>query len=75
MNKYVEDICKIGQRTDCCRYLVMGTKGFECAKFTSIASLLDSRVVSKTINARGDNCEGMTESESIEKLNDGNIMC
>ncbi len=53
----------------------MGTKGFECAKFTSIASLLDSRVVSKTINARGDNCEGMTESESIEKLNDGNIMC
>lgn len=58
MNNQIKNICKIGQIHDCCRYLVMGTKGFECMKNTSMSTLLDKRVETETIVARGDNCEG-----------------
>lgn len=34
LSTYVKDICKIGQGHDCCRYLLMGPKGFECGKVT-----------------------------------------
>lgn len=65
MNDIIKDICKIGQGHQCCRYLVMGTQGFECAKHSELAKLLDQRVETQTITARGDNCEGKT----IEELN------
>lgn len=55
---YVKFTCKIGQGHDCCRYLVMGTGGFECAKLTEMKGLLDKRVNDHTITARGDNCDG-----------------
>jgi hypothetical protein len=29
---HVTEVCKIGQGADCCKYLVMGTKGFECMR-------------------------------------------
>lgn len=32
ISKYIKDICKIGQGHECCRYLLMGPKGFECGK-------------------------------------------
>ncbi|OGM08871.1 hypothetical protein A2Z67_02580 [Candidatus Woesebacteria bacterium RBG_13_36_22] len=65
MNDHIKNICKIGQGYDCCRYLIVGPNGFECAKNTSLSVLLDSRVENKTITARGDNCKGRT----IEELN------
>ena len=58
MNKHIKNVCKIGQDYDCCRYLVVGPKGFECTKNTELKKLLDSRVEAKIIIARGDNCEG-----------------
>lgn len=58
MNEHVKTVCKIGQGNDCCRYLVMGSQGFECVKNTSLRSTLDSRVAMNAIVAQGDNCEG-----------------
>lgn len=66
MNKNVQDVCKIGQGYDCCRYLMVGTNGFECAKNTGLKVVLDNRVERKTITARGDNCPGL----KMEELND-----
>ena len=63
MNDNVKNICKIGQGHDCCRYLTMGPEGFCCEKKGSLKKLLDERVELKTINARGDNCEGKNDSE------------
>lgn len=54
-DKYVNDVCKMGQGADCCRYLVMG-KGWECAKETSMKATIDARVHSYT--AKSDNCKG-----------------
>lgn len=54
----VKDICKIGQRHDCCRYLVVSGKGFECMKHTELKVILDNRVKSQSMTARGDNCDG-----------------
>jgi hypothetical protein len=54
---HVAKVCKPGKK-DCCRYLTMSGKGWECAKLTSFKSLLDDRVKAGTIRAIGDNCEG-----------------
>lgn len=63
LSEHVKNVCKIGQGNDCCRYLVMGAQGFECAKGTSLQSHLDARVITNTIVAQGDNCEGKTVEE------------
>lgn len=57
----VKDICKLGQGENCCRYLGLGEKGFECLKYTEYALQLDLRVFEKTITARGNNCPGIRE--------------
>ena len=60
MSEHVGKVCRIGQGHECCRYLMMGTKGFECAKVAGIGmkALLDQRVAEETMTARGDNCDG-----------------
>lgn len=55
---HVETVCLPGKPA-CCRYLVMGPAGFECAKHTSFKAMLDSRVAAGTMRAVGDNCKGM----------------
>lgn len=55
---HVHDVCKIGQGSDCCRYLTCGAKGFSCAKGTDLKAYLDFRVSCHTMTAEGDNCEG-----------------
>lgn len=55
----VKDVCKIGQGAECCRYLVTGANGFECAKLTSLRLTIDNRVEQGTFTARGDNCPGV----------------
>jgi hypothetical protein len=67
MNEHIKDVCKIGQGHNCCRYLMMGAGGFECAKHGTLQALLDSRVEMETIVARGDNCEGKTIAELNSK--------
>ena len=65
MNDHVRNVCKAGQGNACCRYLVIGSMGFECMKNTELKPYLDSRVAMETIVARGDNCS----SKSVEELN------
>ena len=56
MNEYhLKSICKIGQGKECCRYILIGKDGFECAKNTSLQKNLDDRV--EQMNAQGDNCK------------------
>lgn len=70
INKHVKDICKIGQGRDCCRYLVAGSDGFECAKLTSMKASIDWRVATSTMTAIDDNCDGYPTNKSIKILND-----
>ncbi len=65
MNDVVKEICKVGQGFQCCRYLVFGSQGFECAKHTELESVLDARVDAGAMIAQGNNCAGKT----IEELN------
>ncbi|HWY13075.1 MAG TPA: hypothetical protein VN026_17190 [Bacteroidia bacterium] len=54
-DKYVMDVCKMGQGTNCCRYLGMG-KGWECLKESGLKSTID--VQTKSMTAKSDNCKG-----------------
>lgn len=54
----VREVCKVGLGELCCRYLVAGTAGFECAKLSSLKTTIDIRVAAGAFNAKGDNCEG-----------------
>ena len=65
MNDHVKNFCKPGKGNACCRYLVIGTMGFECVKQTDMKEYLDARVAMETMIARGDNCSGKT----VEELN------
>lgn len=67
VSKYMKETCKIGQDNDCCRYLILGGSGFECAKLGSLKDILDQRAESKTMVAQGDNCDGLSD---FTKLND-----
>lgn len=54
-------VCKYGQGHECCRYLGMSSEGWSCLKLTELRPYIDKRVESKTMGARGDNCEGRIE--------------
>ena len=60
-NKHFHKVCKSGQGADCCRYVVAGSKGIECAKFSSLKEILDKRVAEESMVARGDNCAGVPD--------------
>jgi len=57
--QHINDVCRIGQGHDCCRYLTIGAQGWCCEKHTQIGRMLDARVERKEMVARGDNCEGV----------------
>ena len=66
-DNYRMKICKMGQGGKCCRYLVLGAKGFECAKGSSMATAIDSRVERGQFTSKGDNCDGYQVEQA--KLN------
>ncbi len=57
------NVCKPGQGHDCCRYVVAGAKGIECAKHTSLRDILDRRASAGEMVARADNCDGVKNQE------------
>jgi hypothetical protein len=62
MNEHVKNICKIGQGADCCKYLVAGTKGFECMKFNpENKAMIDINWTEHNHIAQGDNCDGVAD--------------
>jgi hypothetical protein len=70
---HIKDVCKIGQGHDCCRYLTMGPGGWDCEKHSMLKLVLDHRVITETIVARGDNCEGKT-GEFLNGKDDDEIL-
>lgn len=58
---HIKEVCKIGQGEECCAYFVIGAGGSECAKGTMLAYNIELRLANGTMNAKGDNCEGMIE--------------
>jgi hypothetical protein len=59
-DEHVNNICKMGQKAECCRYLTIGANGFSCAKLTELKPTIDDRVASKQFTAKGDNCPGVS---------------
>lgn len=55
---YAFKVCQPGS-AQCCRYLVAGPEGFECAKHcVSLREIINQRVAEGTFRAIGDNCPG-----------------
>lgn len=52
---HLHKVCLVGHGAECCKYVLCGAGGFECAKGTPYAAHLDSR---KDMSAKGDNCNG-----------------
>lgn len=64
---YATATCKFGQGEPCCKYLMIGPKGFECAKLNlPFRQLVDART---NMRAKGDNCAGKPD-ELAAFLND-----
>ena len=61
--EHVKQVCQPGSEA-CCAYLIVGAKGFECAKLTSLKHTIDLRLAEGTMNAIGDNCPGYGEEQS-----------
>lgn len=59
------NVCKPGAGADCCAYLVVGSQGFECARLTNMKFVIDLRLADGSMNAMGDNCEGIGESKTL----------
>lgn len=66
--EYIRTVCKIGKGESCCRYLMIGAGGFQCAKFTSLKAVLDARTNAKSMVAQGDNCGGVEENTDLATL-------
>jgi hypothetical protein len=64
INENVLKICKLGQGALCCKYLVMGSEGFECMKIdTENKKVIDENWKTVEHVAQGDNCEGKEQKE------------
>ena len=62
--RMLTDVCKIKTK-ETCRYLILGAKGFECAKLTDMKEIIDRKVEANTMNAVGDNCLGVDNKEEF----------
>jgi hypothetical protein len=58
MNEHITTVCKMGQGAECCKYLVMGQKGFECAKIKPSTKATIDNAWNDSKSAQGDNCDG-----------------
>lgn len=55
---HLNNICKIGQYEQCCRYITAGPEGICCEKLNNkMKHILDMRV--HNMVAKGDNCQGV----------------
>lgn len=48
----------MGQGAACCRFLLLGSEGLECAKLSTMRRLLDTKAEAGSMVAVGDNCDG-----------------
>jgi hypothetical protein len=56
--EHLKSICKIGQKGDCCRYIVVDPEiGFACAKLDLLSVAINKNLPNMV--AKSDNCEGL----------------
>jgi len=58
-NNMLNEVCKMGQGKDCCRYMFVDGDGIQCGKFTFIKEIVDKKVDANAMLAQGDNCDGL----------------
>lgn len=51
-------VCRLGEGSWCCSFLLGGPEGFECAKGTTAEVVIKQRRDAGTFVAMGDNCKG-----------------
>lgn len=67
---HIRKVCKIGHGGDCCKFLTVGTSGFECAKnHPAVAShiIMYWDIANPPHVAQGDNCEGVPDASLNDK--------
>ena len=58
---HIIDVCKIGQKEKCCRYITFSAKnefGWKCQKLGPFKEAFDEK--QSEMVSKGDNCEGKT---------------
>lgn len=51
---YVKQICRLGQGENCCAFLVIGSKGFECAlRSPELSRIIIFRLENGAMSAKG----------------------
>lgn len=56
---YAREVCLIGKRALCCRFLVGLPSGFACAKLDfELSMAINERYAEGSMTAKGDNCPG-----------------
>lgn len=69
MTDHVQNVCKIGQGSLCCKYLVVGGAGFECMKASpGNKAVIDKAWAKSEQVAQGDNCAGVTDQAKLNEL-------
>ena len=57
--EHIQNVCKIGQGAECCKYLLAGQEGFICGKITEgWKAVVDDNWAKNAHVSQGDNCEG-----------------
>jgi len=66
--KHWEEVCKIGQGANCCKYLVMGEAGFECMRDKpENKKVIDDNWTKHPHVAQGENCMGYEAEKNTKK--------
>lgn len=61
-------LCRPGKGAETCSFLMYGPDGFECAKHSGFAPLLEAKRAAKSIRALGDNCSGAPDFTPTKDL-------
>lgn len=66
MTDRLKDVCRMGQGSACCRYLLVDGDGIHCGKLAPVwARQVDDRVKRGVFVANGNNCEGIPMEEKL----------
>jgi hypothetical protein len=64
--EWLKVICKLGSGSECCRYLMCGSNGWECGKENKeFKCMIDARVKAGLFAAKGDCCEGPNSFKKV----------
>lgn len=73
LTDHLKNVCKIGQREKCCRYLFATATGFECGKVDRELKQLQDQRVEDGLSVGlgqgvGDNCDGIADKTVLNDM-------